>query len=58
MGHAKGRPETQGFQEHGFDGSQQMEASGNMKKALFIFLLACLAIGLLGHLVVAFVVTG
>ncbi len=35
-----------------------MEASGNMKKALFIFLLSCLAIGLLGHFVVAFVVTG
>jgi len=30
----------------------------NMKKALFIFLLSCLAIGLIGHLVVAFVVTG
>jgi len=29
-----------------------------MKKALFIFLLSCLAICLLGHLVVAFVVTG
>ncbi|EGP56894.1 hypothetical protein Agau_C200947 [Agrobacterium tumefaciens F2] len=46
------------FQDNGFDGTKQMEASGNMKKALFIFLLSCLAIGLLGHLVVAFVVTG
>ncbi len=35
-----------------------MEASANMKKALFIFLLSCLAIGLVGHLVVAFVVNG
>ncbi len=35
-----------------------MEASGQMKKALFIFLLSCLGIGLLGHLIVAYVVTG
>jgi hypothetical protein len=36
----------------------QRKVPGYMKKALFIFLLSCLAIGLLGHLVVAFVVTG
>jgi hypothetical protein len=51
-------PAASAFQNKTLDGSQQMEASGNMKKALFIFLLSCLAIGLLGHLVVAFVVTG
>ncbi len=29
-----------------------------MKKALFIILLSCLVIGIVGHLVVAFVISG
>lgn len=29
-----------------------------MKKPLLIFLLACLGIGIVGHLIVAFVITG